>query len=347
MKKAFIDQIMLGFFLFTSLIVVGATVSDNMQARDKYYKLKKITDNAVLTLSKYYVKVNENTSIAESIYDNMLDETKLGSEVKSSITYAWDFVSEPNTVTATIPSYNEETFWFKFLGLTAFNLKAESRATVTTIDSDEPTSLVSSGLAPFAINDREFTIGDSIVMDYQITANWQYTDKNTFYPVITDCDCDCKFALSNKFDFSELGFDVDNCNNSSSGCTTQGESEFVHYSRLIDDIYNSTQSINFENGNTDTPICLLGTYLGNTISTWGTQINHLSNGILELIGSSGENLPMELDIITLNTSAIANGIVRVRVDGYEIVSSGSPLNRYIKLTTEVIPAKDKEIELIY
>lgn len=41
MKKAFIDQILLGLFLFVVLIIIGATVSDNMQARNKYYNLKK------------------------------------------------------------------------------------------------------------------------------------------------------------------------------------------------------------------------------------------------------------------------------------------------------------------
>lgn len=41
MKKAFIDQIFLGLFLFVALIGIGATISDSMEARDKYYNLKK------------------------------------------------------------------------------------------------------------------------------------------------------------------------------------------------------------------------------------------------------------------------------------------------------------------
>ena len=54
------------------LIIVGATISDNIQARDKYYNQKKITDNAVLTLAKYYVNVDENTLNAQNIYYEML-----------------------------------------------------------------------------------------------------------------------------------------------------------------------------------------------------------------------------------------------------------------------------------
>lgn len=347
MKKAIIDQMLLGLFLFVALIVLGATISDNMEARDKYYNLKKITDNAVLTLAKYYVNVEESTTNSETIYNQMLVKTKLGDEIKNKITYTWDFISEPNTVTASINNYTQDTFWFKFLGLASFNLNASSRATITIVDLNTPTSLYSSGIAPFAVNDQAFTIGNGFDITYSLTADWEYSDKNSFYPVNTDCDCDCSFILSNKFDFSSLGFDVDSCTNSSAGCTTHGESEFSNYSHLLDDIFNSKQSIDFENGKTDAPICLIGTYLGNTNSTWGTQINHLSSGIYEIIGTLGENLPIEMDIITLGSDAKANGIVRVRITGYDFVTISNPDNRYITLNTTIIPAKTKIIELVY
>lgn len=347
MKKAFVDQILLGLFLFVTLIVIGATISDNMQARDKYYNLKKITDNAVLTLAKYYVNVEENSTNAETIYNDMLLETKLGNEVRSTIIYTWDFSSEPNTVTATIPSYTEETFWYRFLDLASFNLTASSQATITTINSDSPKSLYSNGLAPFAVNDQGFTIGDSLDITYELTADWQFSHKDTFYPVMTDCDCDCAFILSNKFDFSALGFNQDSCDATSSGCTTHGESEFTNYAKLIDDVYYSAQSIDFENGKTNSPLCLIGTYLGTTTSTWATQMNHLSSGIYELIGSHGENLPIEMDLITLDDGALANGIVRIRIDAYDFVTTSNPDNRYITLNTTIVPAKTKEIELVY
>lgn len=347
MKKALVDQIMLGLFVFFALIAIGATISDNMKARDKYYNLKRLTDNSVLTLAKYYTRVEENTTNAQNINYDMLSESSLGLQIRDTITYSWDFISEPNTVTATIPNYQEDTFWFKFLGLNTFDLKAESRATISTVDLETATTDYSAGLAPFAVNYRDFVIGDTLDINYAITANWQYSDKNTFYPVITNCDCDCSFALSNKFDFSDLGFDVDNCDASSSGCVTNGESEFSAYSRTLDDIYQSSQSINFENGKTQTPICLLGTYLGNTTSTWSTQINHLTNGIFDIIGVNGSNLPLEMDIITLNTGAIANGIVRLKITGYEIKKTGESDTRYITLNTEIVPAKSKEIDLVY
>ena len=347
MKKAFIDQIFLGLFLFVTLIGIGATISDNMEARDKYYNLKKITDNAVLTLAKYYVNVEENSSSAENIHQEMLNQTTLGKEVKNSITYSWDFVNEPNSVTATISNYKQDTFWFKLFGLASFDLNAESKATIILEESNTAKSLYSSGIAPFAVNDQTFTIGNNFDITYELSANLKYSDKNTFYPIVTNCDCDCSFILSNKFDFSSLGYDVDNCKTTSAGCKTHGQSEFSHYSKLIDDIYYSKQSINFENGTTDTPICLLGTYLGNTNSTWATQMNHLSNGIFELIGSNGKNLPLEMDIITLDSNAKANGIVRVKITGYDFKTTGNPNSRYITLKTEIVPAKTKQIELVY
>lgn len=348
MKKAIIDQIMLGFLLFSILIIIGATISDNMQARDKYYNLKKITDNSVLTLAKYYVTVNEDIDEAKDINYDMLSETSLGNEVKDTIDIQFhpDDVN-PTSVTATITGYKEDTFWFKFLDLDFFTLKAESKASITIIDTNLPTSTYSAGLAPFAINDRDFTIGDLIDMEYALTADWAYSDKNTFYPVITNCDCDCSFILSNNFDFSSLGFDVDSCNSSSSGCTTHGQSEFRHYTQDIKNIYDSEQSIDFVDGETDTPICLVGTYLGNSNSTWTTQINHLSQGIYDIIGTNEANLPMEMDIITLGSDGKANGIVSVLISQADIKSNGNPSGRYITLNTEVISTKSRKVELVY
>lgn len=347
MKKAIIDQIMLGLFLFASLIILGATISDNMDARDKYYNLKKITDNAVLTLAKYYVNIEADTLSAENIHQEMLNQTHLGNEIKNNIKYTWDFINEPNSVTATISNYNHETFWFKMLGLASFNLNVESKASIIIDDSNKATSLVSSGIAPFAVNDQTFTIGNKFDITYELAANLNFSDKNTFYPIITNCDCDCSFILSKKFNFSSLGYNTESCNKTSAGCTTHGESEFSNYSKLIDDIYHSNYSINFESGIADSTICLLGTYLGTTQSTWGTQINHLSSGIFELIGTKGQNLPLEMDIITLDANAKANGVVRVKVTGYDFVTVSNPDNRYITLKTVIVPAKTKQVQLIY
>lgn len=152
MKKAFIDQIMLGLFIFIALIVLGATVSDEIQARNKYYNLKKITDITALAMANYYNDINANTSEAESVANAILDETKLGREVKSSMVYTWDLVSDPQNVISAIPNYTQTTFWYQFLDKASFTLNAESKANIvdkSTLDIvDEASDFV-----PFAINE--------------------------------------------------------------------------------------------------------------------------------------------------------------------------------------------------
>lgn len=346
-KNALIDQFMLILLIFFVLIALGGTIADNMQARNKYYNLKKITDNSVLTLAKYYNTFNRNATQAEDVNNTMLQETKLGKEIASSIVYEWDFVSTPNTVRATISNYAENTFWLKFLGLETLNINVTSVATVTDQDSTDPTTTISYGFAPFAINDRNFSIGDNITMQYALTADWNYGKKDTFYPVFSDCPCDCDFALSNKFDFSDLGFDMTNCNSSSAGCdiTIDGNNEFVDYAKTIPDVYNSEPFVNFDDGQISAPVCLAGTYLGNTTSTWGTQINALSKYMQDIVGTDGANLPIEMDLLTLNNGAIANGVVRVKVTGFTYKKTGNVSGQFIELVTEVIPAIDKKVEL--
>jgi len=127
MKKAFIDQILLGLMVFTILILLGATISDDVEARNKYYKLKKLTENTAMAAGKYYSSVNDDTDEAEDIASAMLDHTNLGKEIKDSLVYTWDFDNEPNSLIVTLPSYTQDTFWYKFINLDSFTLKAESK----------------------------------------------------------------------------------------------------------------------------------------------------------------------------------------------------------------------------
>lgn len=96
MKSAKIDQIMLLMIIFVAIILFAATVSDEMQNRNKYYSLKKITDNAVLTMAKYYININQSQTDAQNVAHAMLDQTKLGLEVKDKIVYTWDFSRLPH-----------------------------------------------------------------------------------------------------------------------------------------------------------------------------------------------------------------------------------------------------------
>lgn len=126
MKKAFIDHLLLGAFLFTAIIFFISTVNDDKVARDKIYDLKQIADTSVKAAGSYYMDVEENKTNAEVIADGILDETKLGREIKPLLTYIWDEVSNPNTLTATITNYQHNNFWYRFMDLDFFTLNATS-----------------------------------------------------------------------------------------------------------------------------------------------------------------------------------------------------------------------------
>lgn len=192
MKKALIDQIMLGLLLFIVLIILGATVSDNMEARDKYYKLKKITDNAVLSMAKYYVNVEEDTDNAEDIAKEMLEETSLGLEIKDNIQFDWDFSTEPATVTAFINNYQHETFWFKLFDLDNFEISATSIANI--MPPEELT--FSENLLPFGINGCEeshlIPSKDSelnLLFDLKGERGYSYDNYSEFYGVGMGDEC--------------------------------------------------------------------------------------------------------------------------------------------------------------
>lgn len=207
MKKAFIDQILLGFLLFTILIIIGATVSDDVDARNKYYKLKSLTDNTALSAAKYYIMVNKSTSEAEDIANAMLEETNLGLEIVENIEYNWNFSSVPNTVTVTLPSYTHDTFWYRFIDLNSFDINTSSVAEV--VEGGDITE--SADLTPFGINgcdETHLTEGSELTFDLRGHNGYDFTDYSEFY-----------------------GIDVGD------GCTSSGNSNWAHFKNLIKNFY--------------------------------------------------------------------------------------------------------------
>lgn len=230
MKKGFIDQIMLALFLFVALIVLGATVADNALARDKYYSLKKLTDNAVLSMAKYYVNINEDTDEAEAVAELMLDETNLGLQIKDNIIYDWDFSTDPATVTATINDYTHETFWFRFLDVTSFNLKARSIANINT--GGDLTS--TANLLPFGINgcnESHLTPDANLVFDLRGERGYSNSNYTEFY-----------------------GIDQGNA------CSASGNSNWAHFKNEIKDFYVEDNillnDLEKYDVTTDSPLCI-------------------------------------------------------------------------------------------
>lgn len=146
MKKAFIDQIMLGFFLFAALIIFGATVSDEFEARNKASKLEQMAKNSTRTLAKSYM-YNEDMIESQNINNEILKNTKLGLELLNNnhISYTWRDTTgdgEPNVVTTSIEGYKHDTFWFRFLELDSFSIPKVDWTEYVTKDQSEISSIV-------------------------------------------------------------------------------------------------------------------------------------------------------------------------------------------------------------
>ena len=170
-KKAFIDQVLLGFFLIATTITFVATVSDELKARNKYTQLKKIVQTAALSSSKYYIKQNSTTSQAENIALAIIDKTSLGNEVKNNITFTWDFNSEPNFVKTKIENYKQDMFWYKLLGMDSYTFdNIEAKANII-VDNKSATDFL-----PIAINgcNNNFQVGENY--NFILKAHDQYED---------------------------------------------------------------------------------------------------------------------------------------------------------------------------
>ncbi len=221
MKKAFIDQIMLGIFLFATLIIIGATILDDIEARNKYYKLKALTDNAALSAAKYYIDVDMDTTNAETIANDILAQTPLGAQIKDEITYTWDFISDPYTVTVSLPNYTHETFWYKFLDLASFDLSTSSVAIIADLTE-------TSDLSPFGINgcDNSHLFKGNIIT-FNLSGHRGYTD--------TDYD-------------EFYGVDLGNA------CTASGNSNWSHFKNDIKYFYTDDGFIRNDQSVLDTDI---------------------------------------------------------------------------------------------
>lgn len=331
MKSAKIDQIMLLMIIFVSIILFAATVSDEMQNRNKYYSLKKITDNAVLTMAKYYININPNQTEAQNVADAMLDQTKLGLEVKDKIIYAWDLANTPATVTATIANYEQKSFWYNFFGKSSFLINAESKAQLISPNSTQ-------NLGSFAINDQDLQIGQEINLEYEIVASWDFDDKNKIYPILLNCACESGFIFSENFDSSDFD-DYEICQT-----IKNGHSTFKNmYIPQLEELGHSDFAISFDANTASGGICLFGSYHGNDNSSKTTQINSV-NSAFKNIFDDDEGLEFIADFLLVDENAKAKGIVSLKITSYS-TKNGS--KGYSRLTATVMPPKTDGNILLY
>ena len=234
-KKAFINIILLGFILITSVIVFLSTTSDDIVWKNKYFNLKKITDSTALALAKSY-NINQYeldpVSIAQGVADNILNNSNLGSDASDYMTYSWCFKNPTlgiicsdkcglnpecgGTVSAIITNYQHDNFWYKFLGKDQFTFE-EIKSTAQVLST--PLDTVPDNL-PIAVNGctQDYPVGTEF--DFMLSA----------HDIYTDIDNDSFFALS------EPG---------------GGQSSFAHFKNTISDILDDKES-NFDLNTTTT-----------------------------------------------------------------------------------------------
>lgn len=173
MKKAIIDQLLLGAFLFTAVIMFIATSSDEKNAKRKVNNLIFLAESAVQSTGNYYIHQDRDQTNAENFTTEMLNKTTLGSEAEPLTTYDWDdsgLPSSPMLLTANISNYQQDNFWYRLLDFNFFNLSVSATGTV---DNGETGIFV-----PIVVNGctRDFDEGDSF--EYILKAQDLYDDED-------------------------------------------------------------------------------------------------------------------------------------------------------------------------
>ena len=134
MKKAFIDQMLLGFVLFMVLVFFLATLFDEEKIKNDAINLKTLAFDATNSLASIYIQGIKNES--QTSNDAMCSARELTKRFtdkspfpNNKYTVEWKSSTSsvtPTTVTVKTAAHNSSTFWYKFLNKKSFNLRAVS-----------------------------------------------------------------------------------------------------------------------------------------------------------------------------------------------------------------------------
>jgi len=180
-KKAFIDKIMLGFFLFAFGMIFLGAVSDQLTVRNKVLALKKVAQTASLSAAKYYINEMPNTIEAQDIANKVVSSTPLGKEVVDDIEYDWQPNDiDPDSLIVTIPSYKQDFFWFRLIGWDSKEIKNISSKVniVRSTQKDEADDFL-----PIAVNgcSEEYNVNTTYNKLYETVDAYDENDSIAFY----------------------------------------------------------------------------------------------------------------------------------------------------------------------
>lgn len=140
MKRAFLDQLFLGFLLLMGIASFVATVSDEMSTRNKIFDLKQLALKTSQTLARSYEN-NMNMCYGKEIAEGILRESSLGEELlamnnSGKLLFDYDYYdlepkdtngniigdNQPDTVITKINGYKDDTFWYRLFNFDSFDL---------------------------------------------------------------------------------------------------------------------------------------------------------------------------------------------------------------------------------
>ena len=165
-KKAFVDKILLGFFLLVLIIGFFGIISDQLMVKNKILALKKVAQTASLSAAKYYVNEEQNTTKAEEVANKIVNSIPLGNEIiekiVDDINYTWKpDETNPTSVDVNITSYTQPMFWTRFLPWLKWKHRnidgISSEASIVTItDADDFVPIAVNGCSQELIPGQEY-----------------------------------------------------------------------------------------------------------------------------------------------------------------------------------------------
>ena len=139
MKKAIIEQFLLGFVLILASLLFVATVGDEISVRNKANNIQKLAFQTAKTMAIAYNQTS-NMCWSRTQAQNLLLETNLGRELlalernnPNNFTYEYyDFLpinddgtvgdNQPDQVRVSVSNYSHQNFWYKFFDKDSFTI---------------------------------------------------------------------------------------------------------------------------------------------------------------------------------------------------------------------------------
>lgn len=307
-RKAFIDQILLWFMIAVLSVGFVGIVIDETNARVKIHNLKSLTDHAALAAGKYYSNIDDSTSAAENAANHIISSSTSALASEVTVNYTWDFVSDPNTVTATIANHNHQNFWLRLFGTDEFQIQ-NIFSIAEIIPADDT---IGDDVAPIGVNQCSLNLDPGDILTLSLSAHNLYDPNNTtsFY------------ALSDKH--------IDPSFNCAFG-HGDAQASFTQFKQIIDDIVK-------DKVNDDTTFDITSEYkpVANVCSDELTS-NDLANDLKQSSQSFGSSFPVYMSIIALGcASTDGNNLVYERIIPIKVTNVDYVKKSKFDITFEIL-----------